>query len=49
MRAVVWIAEDTWEQCVEHAREFVPEHAAMTLVHVSPSDVEALVAGGPRA
>jgi nucleotide-binding universal stress UspA family protein len=46
MRAVIWIAEETWRACVEHAREFLPEEAEVTLLHVAPSDVEELAAGG---
>jgi nucleotide-binding universal stress UspA family protein len=48
MRAVVWIAEDTWEQCVDRARELLPATAHVTLLHVSPSDVEAIAGGGAR-
>jgi len=46
MRAVVWISEDTWEACVDHARSLVPEGAELTLLHVAPTDVEALASGG---
>jgi nucleotide-binding universal stress UspA family protein len=47
MHVVVWIAEGTWEACVGHARGLVPEQAEVTLLHVAPSDVEELAAGGP--
>lgn len=48
MRVVVWIAEGSWEGCVDRARELVPADAEVTLLHVSPSDAEALAAeGGP--
>ena len=40
MRAVVWISEDTWEACVDEARELLPETAEVTLLHVAPADVE---------
>jgi nucleotide-binding universal stress UspA family protein len=40
MRVVVWISEDTWEACVDQARELLPEDAAVTLLHVAPADVE---------
>jgi len=40
MRAVVWISEDTWEACVDEARELLPETAEVTLLHVAPTDVE---------
>ena len=46
MRAVVWIAESTWEACVDRAGEFVPSDAEITLLHVSPSDVEDVAARG---
>jgi nucleotide-binding universal stress UspA family protein len=49
MRVVVWIAEDTWEGCVDGARAVIPEDAEVTLLHVAPSDVEALAShGGAR-
>jgi nucleotide-binding universal stress UspA family protein len=47
MRAVVWIAEGTWEACIRQASELVPEQAEATLLHVAPSDVEELAAAGP--
>jgi nucleotide-binding universal stress UspA family protein len=49
MRVVVWIAEDTWEGCVDRAAALLPEDAEVTLLHVAPSDVEALAShGGSR-
>jgi len=49
MRAVVWISEDTWEACVDHARTLVPAEAEVTLLHVAPTDVEDLAShGGAR-
>jgi nucleotide-binding universal stress UspA family protein len=49
MRAVVWISEDTWEACVDHARSFLPEDAEVTLLHVAPTDLEDLAShGGAR-
>ena len=46
MRAVVWISESTWEACVDHARELVPDDAEVTLLHVAPADVEDVAARG---
>ena len=46
MRVVVWITEDTWEGCVDRARAVLPEKAEITLLHVAPSDVEAVASGG---
>jgi len=46
MRALVWIAEGTWEACVAQASRLVPEQAEVTLLHVAPADLEELVAGG---
>lgn len=46
MRAVVWIAESTWEACVDQARALVPGDAEVTLLHVAPSDVEDVAARG---
>jgi nucleotide-binding universal stress UspA family protein len=49
MRAVVWISEGTWEACVDQAAALLPGGADVTLLHVSPRDVEELAArGGPR-
>lgn len=49
MRVVVWIAEDTWEGCVDRARMLVAEDAEVTLLHVAPSDLEAVAShGGAR-
>jgi nucleotide-binding universal stress UspA family protein len=49
MRAVVWISEDTWEACVDHARSLVPDGVELTLLHVAPTDVEDLAShGGAR-
>lgn len=47
MRAVVWIAENTWEACVDHARALLPQEAEVTLLHVAAADVEELAARGP--
>jgi nucleotide-binding universal stress UspA family protein len=46
MRAVVWIAENTWETCVDQAGAFVADDAEVTLLHVAPTDVEDLAARG---
>lgn len=46
MVAVVWITEATWEACIDHAREVIPDGAEVKLVHVSPIDVESLVSEG---
>lgn len=49
MRIVIWIAEDTWEGCVDRAGALIPSDADVTLLHVAPSDVEALAShGGAR-
>lgn len=49
MRAVVWISEDTWEACVDRAAALLPGDAEVTLLHVSPQDVEELAErAGPR-
>jgi nucleotide-binding universal stress UspA family protein len=47
MRALIWITENTWEDCVDRARTLLPDSAEVTLLHVSPTDVEDLVTGGP--
>jgi nucleotide-binding universal stress UspA family protein len=49
MRAVVWISEGSWEACVDQAAALLPTDADVTLLHVSPLDVEELAGrGGPR-
>jgi nucleotide-binding universal stress UspA family protein len=49
MRVVIWIAEDTWEGCVDRAGALVRDDAEVTLLHVAPTDVEELAAhGGAR-
>jgi nucleotide-binding universal stress UspA family protein len=49
MRVLVWIAEDTWEGCIDRARMLLPDDAEVTLLHVAPSELEEFVArGGAR-
>ena len=48
MHAVIWIAGNMWEACVDAARALVPADAKLTLLHVTSDDVEALV-GDSRA
>jgi nucleotide-binding universal stress UspA family protein len=43
VKAVVWITESTWEDCVDA----VPADADVTLLHIGAADVEALLRG-PR-
>ena len=43
---MIWISENTWEACVDHARELVRADAELTLLHVAPSDVEELATRG---
>jgi nucleotide-binding universal stress UspA family protein len=47
MRVVVWISELNWEGCIDQARDLIPDRAEITLLHVSPREVEELAAGGP--
>ena len=46
MRALVWISENTWEASADQARALLPGDADVTLLHVSPSDVEELASHG---
>jgi nucleotide-binding universal stress UspA family protein len=46
MRVVIWIAEDTWEGCVDRAAVVVASDAEVTLLHVAPSDVEEMASHG---
>jgi nucleotide-binding universal stress UspA family protein len=49
MRVVVWIAEGTWEACVDQAAALLRADAEVTLLHVAPSDVEDVAGrGGAR-
>jgi nucleotide-binding universal stress UspA family protein len=49
MRVVVWITEGGWEACVDEAAALVPSDAEVTLLFVSPGDVEEVAAGGRAA
>jgi len=46
MRALVWITENSWEDCIDRARELLPDASEVTLLHVASSEVEELAAGG---
>ena len=49
MRVVIWIAEDTWEGCVDRAARLLADRDEVTLLHVAPTDVEEMAAhGGAR-
>jgi nucleotide-binding universal stress UspA family protein len=48
MRALIWIAEDTWEAAVDAAAQVLAPDAGVTLLHVAAADVEELAAAGPR-
>ena len=37
MRALVWITESGWEQCVDHAASLLPHDAEVTLLYVIDS------------
>ena len=45
MRVVMWIAEGTWETCVDAAAPLLSDDATVTLVHVSAPAVEAVARG----
>ena len=49
MRVVIWIAEDTWEGCIDRAAVLLGDGAEVTLLHVAPTDVEEMAShGGAR-
>jgi nucleotide-binding universal stress UspA family protein len=48
VKALVWVAEETWEGCVEAAAALLPAEAEITLLAVADADVVA-VASGARA
>lgn len=41
MKALIWIAEGTWQACVDTARALVPAEAGLTLLYVSPGELPA--------
>ena len=57
MRALVWIAEETWEGVIDGALPLLPREADVTLLYVAPEDVlaapdlalEGLLGRGPPA
>ncbi|MBV9940941.1 MAG: universal stress protein [Solirubrobacterales bacterium] len=40
----MWIAEGTWEACVDQAATLLPHDAEIELLHVAPVDVEEVAA-----
>lgn len=57
MNVVVWLVEGTWQGCLEALKALLPAGAKLSLLHVTPTDVdelpEAAVGGllgrGPKA
>jgi nucleotide-binding universal stress UspA family protein len=45
MTVLVWIAEGTWQACVDAARDHAPADAEVVLLHVSDGDVPAVARG----
>lgn len=45
MHVVVWIAESTWPACTDAVHAQVPRDAAVTLLHVSPTDIPGVAHG----
>ncbi len=39
MKTIVWLAEGTWEACVDAARELAGENAEITLLHVQDPEM----------
>ncbi|WP_431676703.1 universal stress protein [Kitasatospora sp. KL5] len=39
MAVVVWVAEGTWQACIDAMRMYVPARTPVVLLHVSPEDV----------
>ncbi|MCL6091768.1 MAG: universal stress protein [Actinobacteria bacterium] len=49
MNVVVWLEEGTWEGCLAAAAATIPAGAVVSLVHVTPSDIDEMpgaAAGG---
>ena len=40
MRALVWVTEPGWEAAVDTARAVLPADAEVTLLHVTPAEIE---------
>ena len=49
MTTVVWIMENTWQGCVDAARQWLPPGRDVVLLHVSPTDVGAVASGSRSA
>ena len=49
MRALVWIAEDTWEATIAEAAALLPADAEVTLLHVAGTEAESVAGGARRA
>src|SRR5919197_2112568 len=45
MRVLVWLVEGTWQGCVDAAQPLLPADAEITLLHVTPTEVEEAAAG----
>jgi hypothetical protein len=46
MRVLIWIAEDTWEACVDAAQALLRSDDEIALLHVAAADVEAVAREG---
>ena len=49
MRALVWIAEDSWQATVAEAAAHLPADADVTLLHVADAQAEGVVAAARHA
>ncbi|SEC30606.1 hypothetical protein SAMN05216489_00395 [Streptomyces sp. 3213] len=45
MTVVIWIREGTWPACVDAARTPTPADADITLLHVTPADIQGAAHG----
>ena len=43
MHVMLWLAEGTWEGCIDTAAPLIPEDARVSLLYVVPEDVLDLV------
>jgi nucleotide-binding universal stress UspA family protein len=45
VRVLVWLVEGTWQGCIDAAGPLLPPNAKITLLHVTPGEVEEAAAG----
>ena len=49
MCVLIWIVEGTWKAAVVAVKQFVPADAQITLLHVEPTEAQAVTREAPQA